>query len=135
MINLLLIHLRATAYDKKPNVDDLKQIEGLEEVTSKTRDEAWATYQAELLATKTESDKKESTPTTDTTKEAVTAKTDIAKPSKSKVVSDEPTHTVTVKKDGFRRCGRAWSGRQDVKLSDQELKILEADPMFVVVEL
>jgi|GEM_PF-6925261 len=135
MINLLLIHLHAAAYDTKPSVDELKKIEGLEEVTAKTRDEAWAAYHAELLAAKAESDKKDTTTTTDTTKETAPAKTDTAKPSKSKTVSDEPTHTVTVKKDGFRRCGRAWSGRQDVKLSDQELEILAVDPMFVVVDL
>ncbi len=120
----LLEVLREKAYVKKPTVDELKAIEGLEEINGKLRDEAWATYQAELAAAKTESDKNDTTITTDTTKQA-----------KSKAVVSDLTHRVTVKKDGFRRCGRAWSGTQEVHLSDDDASVLETDPMFVVVAL
>lgn len=44
-------------------------------------------------------------------------------------------YLVTVKKDGFRRCGRAWMGSTPVKadeLSAADLATLEADSMFTV---
>ncbi len=44
-------------------------------------------------------------------------------------------YLVTVKKDGFRRLGRAWMGSTLVEATDLkafELAVLEADPMFTV---
>ena len=45
------------------------------------------------------------------------------------------THIVTVKRDGFRRLGRAWSGDTEIvagELTSKDIKILDNDPMFVV---
>ncbi len=134
----LLAVLREKAFDKKPTVDDLKKIEGLENVTGKERDEAWKKYQEEQQAeTKPEgepggngdgADKNQTTATTTTTD----SKPD-AKPNAKK--DDSPRYRVTVKRDGFRRLGRAWTGRTEVALSDDELAVLQADPMFNVDEL
>ena len=111
----LLAVLREKAYDTKPNVDDLKKIEGLEDVNAELRDKAWAAYQVELKAAAdaNASDKK----------------------SKSDTKTDKPTHRVSVKKDGFRRLGHAWTGSTEVALSAKEAAMLKADPMFVVQAL
>lgn len=149
----LLAVLREKAFDKKPNVDDLKKIEGLENVTGKERDEAWKKYQEEQQAeasgngqalnsggdggtgadgavqdNESDEDKNQTTTTTTTTDSEPDAK-----PSAKQ--DDSPRYRVTVKRDGFRRLGRAWTGRTEVALSDDELAVLEADPMFNVDEL
>lgn len=118
MLEQLLAHLRDKSLEKKPTVDELKTIDAFKEVNATLRDEAWKTYQEEQ---KKEADAANSetstTTTTDTTDE------------------DAPTHSVTVKRDGFRRCGRAWQGTEEVKLSAEEVEILSNDADFVVVEL
>ena len=167
----LLAVLREKAFDKKPTVDDLKKIEGLENVTGKERDEAWKKYQEQQQAESkpdsdggntgigtgnpddadqdddqskviagaqkkddaageaAKSDAQNQTTTTTTT-------TDSEPDTKSGAKQDDsPRYRVTVKRDGFRRLGRAWTGRTEVALSDEELAVLEADPMFNVDEL
>lgn len=134
----LLAVLREKAFDKKPTVDDLKKIEGLENVTGKERDEAWKKYQEEQQAeTKPDgepgdngdgADKNQTTTTTTTTDSEPDAKAGAKQ-------DDSPRYRVTVKRDGFRRLGRAWTGRTDVALSDDEVAVLQADPMFNVDEL
>jgi len=45
------------------------------------------------------------------------------------------TIKVTVKRNGFRRAGRAWSGETIIKqdeLTEAQIEALETDPMFVV---
>lgn len=134
----LLAVLREQAFDKKPTVDELKKHEGLDNVTAKERDEAWKKYQEEQQAeTKPDgepgdngdgADKNQTTTTTNTT--------DSEPDAKQKAKQDEsPRYRVTVKRDGFRRLGRAWTGRTEVALSDEDLAVLEADPMFNVDEL
>jgi hypothetical protein len=122
MLEKLVAHLREKALDKKPTVDEIKAIEGFEEVNATLRDEAWKTYQAEQ---KKESDaaaaEKNQTENDTTSTTATTA--------------DQATHRVMVKRDGFRRCGRAWQGIEEVRLTAEELETLEADEMFVVTEL
>jgi hypothetical protein len=51
------------------------------------------------------------------------------------IIGQPHTHRVTVKRDGFRRCGRAWQGTTELVLSDEEAEILTADSMFVVETL
>tara|TARA_R110002050_G_scaffold269917_1_gene412421 strand:- start:42745 stop:43140 length:396 start_codon:yes stop_codon:yes gene_type:complete len=128
----LLEVIRAQAYDKRPTVDVLAKDAELEKVSGTERDAAWAAYELEQKAL-VEADglKNDTTATTKTTPDAEPKKQDKPKT----VASDKPTHTVTVKKDGFRRCGRAWSGSEETKLTAEQVKVLEADPMFVVVEL
>lgn len=128
----LLDVIRTKAYDKRPTVDVLAKDAELEKVTSTERDAAWAAYELEQKA-HAEADglKNDTTATTQTTPNNEPKKEEKVKT----VESNEPTHTVTVKKDGFRRCGRAWSGSEDIKLTAEQVKVLEADPMFVVVEL
>lgn len=49
-----------------------------------------------------------------------------------------PAYRVTVKQNGFRRCGRAWSGTTDVtkdELDEDQLAALQADAMFHVETL
>lgn len=44
-------------------------------------------------------------------------------------------YRITVKRDGFRRAGRAWRGTTEIgpdELSEDQLAALEADPMFRV---
>ena len=67
-------------------------------------------------------------------KKAAPKKKAAAKPAAEK----KPTHKITVKRDGFRRCGREWIGETEIfagELKPKEIKTLEADPMFVVVAL
>lgn len=149
----LLEVLRDKAFDKKPTVDELKKIEGLENVTGKERDEAWKKYQEETQAeantngqarnsgtvtgagsdgSDQDNDSDEGKNQTTTT----TTTTDSEREAKSKAEqNDSPRYRVTVKRDGFRRLGRAWTGSTEVALSDNELAVLEADPMFNVDEL
>lgn len=117
--------LRSANFENKPSVEDVKALDGVEEVTAAERDKAWKTLQAEKkeLAAEEKAAKKELAEKEEKAEKAAVKK------------AAQPTHTVTVKKDGFRRLGRAWSGSEDVKLVAKELEILEADPMFVVVEL
>lgn len=122
MLEQLLAYLREKALDTKPSVDELKVIKGLESVTAKLRDEAWKTYQDEQASEEKAEDK------TPDAKKATTITTDTAD-------TAEPTHRVTVKHDGFRRCNRAWQGSEEVHLTDEEVEVLEADSMFVVTEL
>lgn len=123
----LLKVLREKAFDKKPTVDELKTIAGLENVTAKERDAAWKAYQAEQAA---EADAEQNTAT------ATTTTTDNKSATEQNTGQDEsPRYRVSVKRDGFRRCGRAWTGQTDVSLTDAEFSILNADPMFDVVEL
>ncbi|AUZ85853.1 hypothetical protein [Methylophaga nitratireducenticrescens] len=117
MLEKLLKLLHEKTFDKKPTVDELKSIEGFAEINSGIRDEAWKTYQTEQ---KKEADEDESG-------KAATVVTD--------KIEDQPTHRVTVKRDGFRRCGRAWQGSEEVCLSAEDEKTLEADAMFVVTKL
>lgn len=151
----LLAVLREKAFDKKPNVDDLKKIEGLENVTGKERDEAWKKYQEEKQAESqsngesgntgsgsgtdsddgdgdggngADADKNQTTTTTTTTDSEPKADSKAEQ-------NDSSRYRVTVKRDGFRRLGRVWTGRTEVALSDDELAVLEADPMFNVDEL
>lgn len=139
MENLLQL-LREKAFDKKPTVEELKKFDGLDSITAKERDEAWKVIQDEKQAqskTNSEADDnggggdsdKNSTTTTTTT----TDSDPDSKPSTKQNAS--PRYRVTVMRDGFRRLGRAWSGSDDVELSEEEVAILEADPMFSVVEL
>lgn len=139
MENLLQL-LREKAFDKKPTVEELKKFDGLDSITAKERDEAWKVIQDEKQAqskTNSEADDnggggdsdKNSTTTTTTT-------TDSDPDSKPSTKQNAlPHYRVTVMRDGFRRLGRAWSGSDDVELSEEEVAILEADPMFSVVEL
>jgi hypothetical protein len=149
----LLAVLREQALDKKPTVDELKKTKGLENVTAKERDEAWKKYQEEQQAETSgngqahnagtddgagndgadqdngaDADKNQTTTTTPTTDSKPNAKP------KAKQ-DDSPRYRVTVKRDGFRRLGRAWTGSTEVALSDDELAALEVDPMFHVDEL
>lgn len=135
----LLELLREQKFDKKPSVDDLKKHAGIE-VSAKERDEAWKTYQNEKQAqSKANSegddngDGVDSDKNTTTTTTTTTASDTDSKPGTKQNAS--PRYRVTVMRDGFRRLGRAWSGSDDVELSEEEVAILEADPMFNVVEL
>ena len=61
-----------------------------------------------------------------------------AKQAANKAAAKKPTHKITVKRNGFRRCGRAWSGETEIiegELKISEIQCLEADPMFVVEAL
>lgn len=45
--------------------------------------------------------------------------------------------TITAKKDGFRRAGRAWKGTTTVdadKFTKEQIAALKAEPMLVVAE-
>jgi len=131
----LLEVLLAAKLDKKPTVDELAKLAGVEKVTGAERDEAWDKYQAKLAEDKAIADAQAKADA-----DAAAAK-DQAKKDADKAPSgknDKAAYKVTVKRDGFRRCGRAWVGTTELKASDvsaEELKILKADPMFVVVEL
>ncbi|WP_297813728.1 hypothetical protein [uncultured Methylophaga sp.] len=167
----LLAVLREQAFDKKPTVDELKKLDGLDNVTAKERDDAWKKYQEEQQAkSKPDGDGGNTATGTGDTGDAdqdddqskviagaqkkddaageaaksdaqnqttVTTTTTDSKPdAKQKAKQDDsPRYRVTVKRDGFRRLGRAWTGRTEVALSDEELAVLEADPMFNVDEL
>lgn len=113
MTKLVEIMLAAN-FAAKPTVEALERLDGIDKVSAAERDEAWKEVQAKKKAAAAEEKKK------------------VAEAEANK---NKPTHTVTVKKDGFRRCGRAWSGSEDVKLTKDEVKVLDADPMFVVVKL
>lgn len=140
----LLEVLREKKYDKKPNVDTLKAIDGLGDVTAAQRDDAWDKYQKELTENAKDSssavqgsdadngDNKSST--SQPAKNSTTTTTATTKQHKVEEQA-KATHRVTVKRDGFRRLGRAWMGSTEVKLTEDEVNVLEADPMFVVVEL
>lgn len=141
MENLLKL-LREKAFDKKPTVEELKKFDGLDSVTAKERDEAWKVIQEEKQAqskTNSEGDDNgdggdgDSDKNTTTTTTTTTASDPDAKSSTKQNAS--PRYRVTVMRDGFRRLGRAWSGSDDVDLSEEEVAILEADPMFSVIEL
>ncbi|HHO59910.1 MAG TPA: hypothetical protein ENJ64_06670 [Thiotrichales bacterium] len=61
-----------------------------------------------------------------------------AAPGKKKTVAKKPTHLVAVKRDGFRRCGRAWSGETEIfsgEFKPEQIKTLTDDPMFTVTKL
>ena len=61
-----------------------------------------------------------------------------AAPKKPTAEKKVATHSITVKRDGFRRCDRAWNGTTKIfkgDLKPAEIKTLKADPMFVVEEL
>jgi ketosteroid isomerase-like protein len=162
MIEKILAVLREKAYTKQPSVNDLKVIEGLNKITAAERDEAWTLYQAEqeaekkaetdadVIANEVTQSQEATTPTTSTTPETETdTNTDViasaakqsneAETVEQDTVSTEtvegPTHRVVVKREGFRRLGRAWTQPEEVCLSDEEFEILNADPMFVVTEL
>lgn len=117
MDKLLQVLLTANL-DKKPTVDELATLAGIEKVTGAERDEAWDKF---TEAKKAQADK-----------DAANA------PKTAPTKDDKPAYKVTVKRDGFRRLGRAWVGTTELKkseLSAADLKTLNADPMFVVVEL
>lgn len=131
----LLEVLLAAKLDKKPTVDELAKLAGVEKVTGAERDEAWDKYQAKLAEDKTIADA-QAKADADAAAAKDQAKDDAAKASSAK--SEKPAYKVTVKRDGFRRLGRAWVGTTELKaseLSAADLNILNADPMFVVVEL
>lgn len=139
MDNLLKV-LREQAFDKKPTVEELKKFDGLDSITAKERDEAWKKYQGEQQAESkpdgeggdhdngADADKNQTTTTTTTTDSEAKANSKAEK-------NDTPRYRVTVKRDGFRRLGRAWTGSSEVALSDDEFAVLGADPMFNVDEL
>lgn len=133
----LLEVLREKKYDKKPNVDTLKAIDGLGDVNATQRDEAWAVYQKELeeAAASNAEPESNSVPSDESDSEKDTTTTTATTEQDEVVAPAKATHRVTVKRDGFRRLGRAWMGSTEVKLTEDEVDILEADPMFVVVEL
>lgn len=83
---------------------------------------------AAAKAAKSDAEKKTTTATTTTT---VTQDDGKGKGGKTQA----PRYRVTVMRDGFRRLGRAWTGSSEVELTDSEFAVLEADPMFNVVEL
>ena len=52
--------------------------------------------------------------------------------------SESGGYRITVKRDGFRRAGRAWKGSTDVapgELSEADIAALQSDPMFSVESL
>lgn len=130
-MNLLEL-FREKSFEKKPNVAELEAIDGVGNVTAAQRDDAWKAYQAEQAeqeALRQAQDERDEV----AAKKELTEKDAVKDQGQAQGIA--PTHTVTVKKDGFRRLGRAWSGSEDVKLSAKDFEILEADPMFVVVAL
>lgn len=133
----LLEVLREKKYDKKPNVDTLKAIDGLGDVNATQRDEAWAVYQKELdeAAASNAEPESNSVPSDESDSEKDTTTTTSTTEQHKVEEPAKVTHRVTVKRDGFRRLGRAWMGSTEVALTDDEHSILDADPMFVVVEL
>jgi len=67
------------------------------------------------------------------TKKKVAKKKAAAKPAPAGKATG---HRITVTRDGFRRLGQAWYGTTLVppgELSADDIAVLEADPMFVVV--
>ena len=63
----------------------------------------------------------------------------MAQAKKPETQSDEAAakggYRVTVKRNGFRRAGRAWSGTTEIgadELTKAQLAALQADPMFRV---
>lgn len=109
--NPLLEAIRNAAPDKKPTVDELKSLAGLDKKpTAAERDAAWDAYQAE----------QKSEAQADADDNALDAK---------------GGYRISVKQDGFRRAGRPWSGTTDIaadELSAEQLEQLRSDPMFEV---
>jgi phenylalanyl-tRNA synthetase alpha subunit len=140
MMDKLLQVLLTANLDKKPTVDELAKLAGVEKVTGAERDEAWDKFTA---AKKAEEDKAIAEAQRKADADAAAAKAQSDKdaanaPKTTQAKEDKPAYKVTVKRDGFRRLGRAWVGNTELKaseLSAADLKILNADPMFVVVEL
>ena len=131
----LLDVLREKKYDKKPNVDTLKAIDGLGDVNATQRDEAWTVYQKELeeqAAASNAEPESNSVPSDESDSEKDTTTTTSTTEQHKVVEQAKATHRVTVKRDGFRRLGRAWMGSTEVALTQEEVNTLEADPMFVV---
>lgn len=130
----LLEVLREKKYDKKPNVDTLKAIEGLGDVNATQRDEAWAVYQKELdeAAASYAEPESNSVPSDESDSEKDTTATTSTTEQHKVEEQAKATHRVTVKRDGFRRLGRAWMGSTEVALTQEEVNTLEVDPMFVV---
>ena len=136
----LLEVLTTAKLDKKPTVDELAKLAGVDKVTAAERDEAWDKYSA---AKKAEEDKAIADAQQKADADAAAAKAqaekDAANASKTNLAKDDkPAYRVTVKRDGFRRLNRAWTGTTELKkseLSAGDVATLKADPMFVVVEL